>query len=335
MPLDLGQIVNGAFSTLGRHWKQLFGIGGAVYGGVLAVIAAATAIAYSATSDHLHRIVDLPSGASARSEDVAPLIIAFGSVWLVAMVLFITGTAMMQATAPAVLQDAVLGRRSTFGVIWRRAWARVPAVIGTVILTSLIAMVPMLLAIAAFVALMVSAVASDSGAVTAVVVSVGILGFLVLGPVAVWLWVKFSLAPSAVVFERQRPVAALRRSAQLVRGAWWRIFGISALAFVMAAVASYIIQLPFTFVGMFTSAVGASDLGSDPTPAAVVLAMGGYLTAVLIGQLIGQLISATFPPLVIGLLYVDRRIRNENLGAALAEAAAAPPQQGRWSPFSR
>ncbi|MFF0285718.1 hypothetical protein [Streptomyces sp. NPDC005262] len=327
-PLGLGDILGGAFSTMGRYWKQLFGVGAAVYGGALVVVGAAVAIAYSAVSDPLHRVMGLSSQQSPRTEDVVPLVIALGAVWLVAVLVLMTATAMMYATVPAVLQDAVLGRPTTFGIIWRRAWARVPAVIGTVLLTSLVAVVPAVLMMLAFIAMTITFITLDSGSGSGVAIAVGILGALATAPLAIWLWVKFSLAPAAAVFEGQRPIAALRRSSQLVRGDWWRIFGISLLAMLMAAVASYIIQLPFSILGMFPGVLGMESLGSDPNAAAVVVAMSGYLVVTLLGQLVSQLVSATFPQLVTGLLYVDRRMRNENLGPVLAEAAAVPPQFG-------
>ncbi|MDX2729265.1 MULTISPECIES: hypothetical protein [unclassified Streptomyces] len=326
-PLGLGDILGGAFSTMGRYWKQLFGVGAAVYGGALVVVGAAVAIAYSAVSDPLHRVMELSSEESPRSEDIVPLAIALGAVWLVAVLVLMTATAMMYATVPAVLQDAVLGRPTTFGIIWRRAWARVPAVIGTVLLTSLVAVIPIVLMMVAFIAMTIAFITLD-GSGSGVAIAVGVLGALATAPLAIWLWVKFSLAPAAAVFEGQRPVAALRRSSQLVRGDWWRIFGISLLAILMAAVASYIIQLPFSILGMFPGVIGMESLGSDPNATAVVVAMSGYLVATLLGQLVSQLVSATFPQLVTGLLYVDRRMRNENLGPVLAEAAAVPPQFG-------
>ncbi len=312
---------------MGRYWKQLFGVGAAVYGGALVVVGAAVAIAYSAVSDPLHRVMELSSEESPRSGDIVPLAIALGAVWLVAVLVLMTATAMMYATVPAVLQDAVLGRPTTFGIIWRRAWARVPAVIGTVLLTSLVAVIPIVLMMVAFIAMTIAFITLD-GSGSGVAIAVGVLGALATAPLAIWLWVKFSLAPAAAVFEGQRPVAALRRSSQLVRGDWWRIFGISLLAILMAAVASYIIQLPFSILGMFPGVIGMESLGSDPNATAVVVAMSGYLVATLLGQLVSQLVSATFPQLVTGLLYVDRRMRNENLGPVLAEAAAVPPQFG-------
>ena len=32
-PLGLGDVLGGAFSTMGRYWKQLFGMAAALYGG--------------------------------------------------------------------------------------------------------------------------------------------------------------------------------------------------------------------------------------------------------------------------------------------------------------
>lgn len=325
-PLKLGDVFNGAFATVGRYWKQLFGMGAAVYGGTLVLVGIAVLIAYSAVRENLDHVFALHSSQDPATEDVVPLLTAFGLIWLVALVALAIGTAMMYATVPTILQEAVLGRRIAFGEVWRRAWARVPSVIGTVLLMSLIAVVPGLLMMVAFIGLIVTAITMDSGAGTTVAITVGILGTLATAPLAAWLWVKFSLAPSAVVFEGQGPVRALRRSSQLVRGDWWRIFGITLLACGVAATASYIVQLPFMVLGTFSGAIGGSGLGDDPSPAAVVFAMSGYMIAILLGQLLGQMIAATFPQLVTGLLYVDRRIRTEDLAPVLAEAASVPPQ---------
>ncbi|MFB8088739.1 hypothetical protein [Streptomyces sp. NPDC055992] len=324
-PLGVGEIFGGAFSTLGRYGKQLLAVGAALYGGALLVVGAAVAVAYSAVSDHLDRLFALNGDEDPASRDLVPVLIAFGVVALLAILSMVVASAVVYSAVPAVLQEAVLGRPTTFSVVWRRAWARMPAVVGALLLTGLITMVPMLLAVGALTAGIIGAVAMDSDGSVALVLA-GVVCFLGFVPVATWLWVKFSLAPSAVVLEDQGPVASLRRSATLVRGAWWRVFGVTLLAGVLAAVASYVIQIPFTFLGMFTGMIGSVGLGEDPSPAAILTAMSGYLVLMLLGQLVSQLVVAVFPPLVTGLLYVDRRIRTENLGPVLAEAAAVPPQ---------
>ncbi|MEU1473455.1 hypothetical protein ABZ434_35250 [Streptomyces sp. NPDC005761] len=325
-PLRLGDVFNGAFATVGRHGKQLLGVGAAAYGGALALVLTAAAVAYSAVADHLDRILALGSDENPRAEDWVPLVVAFGAVAVVGLVAAVISTALMYTAVPAVLQEAVLGRPTTFSAVWRRAWNRMPAVIATVMLTWLIVLVPILLAWAGFLAIVIAAVSTDSDGGQVAVIVIGLLGALVTAPLATWLWVKFSLAPSAVVFENQGPIAAMRRSSRLVRGDWWRIFGITLLAGAVAGFAGYVIQMPFSLLGMFSGMLGTVNLGDDPNPAAVVVAIGGYVLSMLVGQLVSQLVVATFPPLVTGLLYVDRRIRTENLGPVLAEAAALPPQ---------
>ncbi|MFE7616317.1 hypothetical protein [Streptomyces sp. NPDC057496] len=325
-PLKLGDMLGGAFNTMGRYWKQLLGMGATAYGGALVIVVTTALIAYSTISDRLHRVVELSADEDAASSDVVPLVIALCVVWLVAMLAFVVATALMYATVPVVLQEAVLGRSTTFAAVWHRAWARVPAVIGTVILCFLVAVLPMLLMMVGFFALVIGAITSAHGTGATLWITLGFLGSFATAPLAIWLWVKFCLAPSVAVFENQSPVAALRRSSQLVRGDWWRVFGITLLAFCIAAVANYLIQIPFSFLGMFSGIIGGATLDADPNPASVALAMSGYLVIMLLGQLIGQLLSATFPQLVTGLVYVDRRIRTENLGPVLAEAAAVPPQ---------
>ncbi|MER7727172.1 hypothetical protein [Streptomyces sp. NPDC096323] len=325
-PLRLGDLMGGAFATVGRYGKQLLGVGAAAYGGALAVVLAAAAIAYSAVADHLDSILALGTDENPRTEDWVPLVVAFGAVAVVGMIAAVLSTALMYTAAPAVLQEAVLGRPVTFSVIWKRAWNRMPAVVGTVLLTGLIVMVPILLVWVAFLAIVIAAVSTDSGGAQPLMIVIGVLGALATAPLATWLWVKFSLAPSAVVFENQGPIAAMRRSSRLVRGDWWRVFGMTLLAGALAGAASYVIQLPFTLLGMFSGMLGSMNLGDDPNPASVVVAVSGYVLSLLVGQLISQMVVATFPPLVAGLLYVDRRIRTENLGPVLAEAAAVPPQ---------
>ncbi|WP_274556952.1 hypothetical protein [Streptomyces spiramyceticus] len=318
-PLGLGDILGGTFTTMGRYWKQLFGIAVLMYGGALLVVVGAVAIALSATHDTLQTVFDSANDEDPPWDELWTLLISFGVVWIVAMLSMVVATATIMAACPAVLQDAVLGRRTTFGAVWRRAWPRVPAVIGAMLLPWLVAMVTMGLFMVSYVVLIVSFLSQDTSGAWA---ALGFVVFLAFIPLAVWLWVRFSLAPAAVVFESQGPVAALRRSSQLVQGAWWRIFGITVLASIMAMVAGYIIQLPLTMIGALTSMPGMAEVGPEPGVGEALVAMGSYLVFILLGSIISQIVATTFPQLVTGLLYVDQRIRKENLAPVLAEAAA-------------
>ncbi|MET7619523.1 hypothetical protein [Streptomyces sp. NPDC005408] len=322
-PLGLGDILGGAFVTMGRYWKQLFGMAAAVYGAATAAVGAALAIAYALVGDHLRAIYSATSDEPPVWDDIRPVLISFVVIWAIGTIFMLLATAMVYAACPAILQDAVLGKPATFGVIWRRAAAGAPAVIGTVFLTGLLCLIPIALFVTAFVALMIALLASGTGPL--IVPPLAFIGALVTAPPAVWLWVKFSLAPAAAVFEGQGVLDAMRRSSKLVRGDWWRIFGITVLAAVIAGIAAYVIQIPLSFVQMIPGLIGSSDVGSDPTGSQVLVYLGGALVLALVSQLIGQILVAAFPQLVASLLYVDRRIRTENLAPTLAEAAAVPP----------
>jgi hypothetical protein len=323
-PLRVNDILGGAVGTVGRYWKQLLGIAATLYGGAALLVGVALAVLYAVLSDRIHTIfstseTDVSDGAHVSWHQAAPVVFSFAGVIVGAMLLMVVCTAMVYATCGTVLQEAVLGRPTTFSVVWRRAWSRAPSMIGTLLLSGLIVMIPMLVIAGAASAVIAVAVSVDSP-VLAIVTAV--LGALLLAPPTAWLWVLLTLAPAAVVFERQGPLSALRRSARLVRGAWWRTFGISLLGVVIGAGAGYFIQFPFSMAGMFSSLPLTTTIENDPTPAQIAAGVAGYLALSLLGQTLSQMVSATFPQLVTGLLYVDRRMRKENLGPALAEAAA-------------
>ncbi|MCZ7461060.1 DUF7847 domain-containing protein [Streptomyces sp. WMMC940] len=335
-PLDLGDVLGGAFASIGRGWKQLYGTAVAVYLGAALLVGGAIAMAYSAVGDRLHEIVDLPRGGEPSWDQVQPLVVAFVCVWVFAVVVMLLSTTVVTAAVPAVLQDTVLGRPVVFGAVWRRAWVRVPAVLGTVLLTGLIALVPVALLMVGFVALMVGLLTSldGDGGAAGVPAALGFLGVLATAPVAVWLWVKFSLAAHVAVFEGQGPVRSMRRSWDLVRGGWWRIFGISLLGYLMAAVVSIVIREAVDATSVFPMA-GTAPLDEGEDLATLLVGMSGWFALALVGQLVAQIVTSTFPQLVTGLLYVDQRIRNENLAPVLASAAGgtgphppAPPVAG-------
>ncbi|MFE3253961.1 oxidoreductase [Streptomyces sp. NPDC059209] len=324
-PLDLGEILGGAFATLGRYWRQLLGIAVAVYGVALLVAGGALTVAYAAVGDHLSAVVDTPARSSPSWDDIRPLIITFAVVWVVVTAVLLLANAMMQACCPAIVQEAVLGRPVRVGTVLLRALSRVPAVIATAFLSGLIMIVPVLLFITGIVSTMVTVVATGGWDPAGWLIPLAFAGALVLGPLAVWLWVLFSLAPAAVVIESRGPVGALRRSVELVRGSWWRICGISLLAFVIASVAGMALQQLFNVTRLFPGAFDAGEFGYEPTFGQIFVAVSGYLVLALVAQLVSQIFSTTFPQLVLGLLYIDQRIRKEDLAPALISAASAPP----------
>ncbi|MFE3432143.1 MULTISPECIES: hypothetical protein [unclassified Streptomyces] len=322
-------MLSGAFTTIGRYWKPLIGMALTLFGGATLVMIVALVVAGSAVASQWDELTSRSPG-SPDAAHVVPLGIAFGALMILGMIAYLLASAVVQAAVPVVLQEAVLGRPVRFGEVWRRAWARVWSIIGTVFLTGLILLVPMALFLAGFAGLMVYTISlgDEDGVVPLIVV--GLIGALLIGPFAVWLWVRFSLAPTVVVFEHQRPVAALRRSAQLVRGTWWRVFGVALLAYALASMIGYMVQMPFQMIGLLPGMFQPDEVGADPSGGELIALFGGLIVLSFVSQLIAQLFTAVFPPLVTGLLYVDLRMRTENLGPVLAEAAGStlPEQYG-------
>jgi hypothetical protein len=322
-PLRLNDILNGAFATIGGYWKQLFALAAIVYGAAVLAVAVAAVVAYAAVGGHLFTLIDLPSGVDPSWDDIRPLLIGFGCLWIFGFLVLLVTTATVQAICPVVVQDAVLGRPATVIGVWRRASPRVPAVLGTVLLSGLIYFVPALLVMVIFAGGI--AVAGAEGSDQAFwLLPLGLLCVLALVPLAIWLSVRFSLAPTVAAVEPQGPVMALRRSVRLVRGNWWRIFGISMLGYLTAGFVSGFLEQLITLVALFPGVIDTNaltDLNSEPTAQQIFSAVGGFVVVALVVSLIGQIISATFPQIVLNLLYVDQRIRRENLAAALIAAA--------------
>ncbi|MGZ6791405.1 MAG: hypothetical protein ACXVFV_00510 [Mycobacteriales bacterium] len=130
---------------------------------------------------------------------------------------------------------------------------------------------------------------------------------------AVRLYVRWSLAPAALVLEGQGVRASLRRSSVLVARGWWRVLGILLLALGISLVVAALVQLPFSLLGH--NPFATSGTLTLTTRDIVVGAVSGAFATLLV---------APFTAGVRALLYVDRRMRAEGLDVALAARLAGP-----------
>ncbi len=112
------------------------------------------------------------------------------------------------------------------------------------------------------------------------------------------LWVALLPAGPIAAMEGTRPMVTVRRAAALSRNSRGRLFGVSLLAAVLAGA-----------VSVFASRLLTSVIGSSDQVTALLLGQG---LSVLIGAVTGAWIGC-----VTAVLYVDLRMRRENLGEAL------------------
>ena len=227
------------------------------------------------------------------------------------------GTVIATAMLTIVVSRAVLGRSVGVGDAWRDSRPQLLRLLGLLIL------LPLLVALAVFIgavpgsALLVAGQEAPGVALLLVGLLAGLMG-------AIWIWVRYSLASPALMLEKQGVITSMRRSAKLVRGSWWRVFGVQMLATILVVIVASIIQMPATFIGALVSGQGMSVFtsGASGTGWAFLIATG-------IGAVIASTVTFPIRAGVTALLYLDQRIRREALDLELARAAGVPGYGGQ------
>ncbi|MFJ4923886.1 glycerophosphoryl diester phosphodiesterase membrane domain-containing protein [Streptomyces sp. NPDC088725] len=308
-PLGVGEILDGAVSTLRAHWRTVLGV--TVTIAVITQLGNLLAQRFLMTGPS-----DLgpnPTAEQAMDEAVRSVRSSL-LVTLPNLALTLIGTLLTTAILTVVISRSVLGRPVTFKEAWAEATPRIPRLLGLTLILPLMGGV--ILAIGILPGVLIGFLAEAKAAGAGVIVLGALAGFAVV----LWLMIRFALASPALMLERQGVVASLRRSAKLVRGAWWRTFGILALTVLMTFVFSLIIGIPFSAIAIAVDGGGFGGLLSGTVP--------DYGWAFLIITGIGGVVSASITlPVSAGvtvLLYVDQRIRREALDIELARAAGIP-----------
>ncbi|MEV6196013.1 hypothetical protein AB0M19_26855 [Streptomyces sp. NPDC051920] len=303
-PLGVGEILDGAVSTMRTYWRTVLGISLAV--AVVTQVAVILLQGFVLDSTDTEALSDPSATLDELSRAMGDTLISSGLVLLVTLL----GTIIATALLTSVTSRAVIGKPVTTGEAWRDARPQLAKLFGLTLLLPLIAVA--ILTAGALPGLLVAAGGStDAG------VALAFLGALGAGVVALWLMIRFSLASPALMLEKQGVVQSMRRSAKLVRGSWWRVFGIQLLATLIANIVASIIVIPFALLAGALSGDGVTgfldssggDLGWT------------YLIVSGIGSVIGSMITFPITAGVTVLLYIDRRIRREALDLDLARAA--------------
>lgn len=133
--------------------------------------------------------------------------------------------------------------------------------------------------------------------------AVGLVLFIVPG---VYLWVRYQFAPQAIVVEHASLGRAFSRSSEIVRGSWWRVFGIDLLIFGGATLVNIVAFLILALLGSGASAIGL--------PSGVVLLVG--MSA----------LWALMDPIVFGVMLLLYQDLSYGAGLRLAAPAAGAPR---------
>jgi hypothetical protein len=129
-----------------------------------------------------------------------------------------------------------------------------------------------------------------------------VLGFIALIIPGIYIATRLSVAAPAVVVEGQRGMGAVRRSWDLVKDNWWRVFGVLAIVGIASVLGGNILAAPGLLI---------SDAIGNGMPA-------------LIAQIVAQALLNSLQALAATLIYFDLKARKEMPAAA---HWAVPPEQ--------
>ena len=120
-----------------------------------------------------------------------------------------------------------------------------------------------------------------------------VLGFLLCIVPGIWLQGIWAVAVPALLVEDLGPIAALRRSAALVRGGFWRVLGAILLGSLLASLLQGVLTAPVLALQL----TGTSFL----------------VTSLLLGvvQLVGVALTTPYVAALTAVVYVDLRVRKE------------------------
>ncbi|KNB49293.1 glycerophosphoryl diester phosphodiesterase membrane domain-containing protein [Streptomyces caatingaensis] len=301
-PLGVGEILQGSLSTMVKHWRVVLPV---AFGVSLVTQAVATVVTglWREDSEALENLRDNAS----PSRVVEAMGDSIGTMG-VTMVIGLIGSIIAATMLTVVVSRAVLGQSVTAGEAWQSSRPQLARMAGLLLLIPLLMVA--FLAVCTAPGLLLYAAGAD--AVGAALALFGALGGMVG---TMWLWIRYCLAAPVLVLEKQGVIASMRRSAKLVRGAWWRIFGVQILALLLLFAVAMIVEIPVGIVQL----IAAGDLESATT--------FSWTSAVITG--VGAVISSTltlpFTAGVTALIYMDQRIRRESLDVELIRAAGQAP----------
>jgi hypothetical protein len=303
-PISLLEIYDGAFQALRTNPRTMIGVSAVVIAITTLISAVPQAFGLVAFSRALLRD---PGAAGASPQEIATGVTGLASGFIIPAVIEWLAVTVVTGLLIVAVSAAVLGRRTPPGVLWQRTRGRVAALIGVAVLVPL-AILAVVIAFTLPGTLLLIAGATPAGVVLLV------LGVLATVPVAILLGVRWSMAPPALLLEELPVVASIGRSWRLVRGSFWRVFGILVLTGILVSIASSVITFPLVAISALLD-VGNEVPYSNFAITLAQLAIRGVAT------IVSGAIFYPFQASVTALLYIDLRMRREGLDVELIRAS--------------
>lgn len=309
-PLGLGTILGASLMVLRRNPRPTFGLALLI---MSLVSVGSLVLVGIVTFSGIERTLSASDADAAAIEAGA----AAGAILagLFAVGLSLVGGAILQGIVSLEVARGTVGERLRLRGLWNAAKGRIGALIGwsALVMAALIVGV----AIVAGVAVLLFALGDTAGIVFGVLTMLG--GFLVAVFLASWLGTFFAFVPSALMIERLPLRLAIRRSWSLVRGNFWRTFGILLLIIVIVNVVSSVVTAPVSFIGGIGIGL-LNPTGNEEAGIAAFIAI--YIVTIVVSVVIGA-VTIVIQSAAPALLYIDMRMRKEGFDLELTRFVEA------------
>ena len=319
-PLNLGDILDGAFRAVRHNPKVMLGLSLAVVTVMTVVGVLIGQLLVSPFRNWLTRWLDSSPelydafGAAFVNGDAVGWLTQFYAVSVGMGLASALATPIVNGLLTSSVSRSVIGEKATARQVWARVGPRMGVLVGWALLQTLIGILGVT-ALAALIVLGTIALAGVSGALAAVFAIVTSIG---VGILALWLAIRVVLVPPALALENQRLLPTIKRAWNLTDGSWWRLFGITLLTAIIVSVIGQLIAWPLMMAGGLTGVLSGSAAAAGT----------GLVVTSLIATLITTALSTIFTAAVVSLLYIDLRMRKEGLAVQLAAAATTGHTSG-------
>lgn len=252
-PLSLGEIYDGAFAAIRRNPKVMLGVVALVIA-VATIVPALIAYLVSPSAnrwldDGVVTVFD-SSGSSQTSADLG----LDGFAGQVSQALLVTigvylGSIVTTGLLIVAISRSVIGKSYTVSDLWTQVRSKL---VGLVVI-SLLPSIGILLVAGVFIGLIALLASNDAVGLVLLTSLVALVAVLVS---AAWLTTRFVLTPAAYVLEGQRLGASISRGWLLSRGSFWRLLGIYLLSSIITSIVANLVASPGTIIAAFLFPAG-------------------------------------------------------------------------------
>jgi hypothetical protein len=316
-PKTFGMVLNRFFEILRGHWKMLIGVGLIPAAGLALFMVAIIGFIFWKFAPQFGQ-------ASPNLDPTMVLWIFYIILPLYPVVIFVMSLYLAAiATATTRINR---GEEVTIGSAWHQAFSHVGRYFWLIVRQIIVVVLPIFAVMTIIVGGAAGLIAllnrgHGDGSSFVLLFPLIFLCYLGLMVYSIWMAVRFSFSFFASVSEDLTAAQAMARSWQLTRDAFWRIFGVMFVVYLMIYAAQMVVTFAIEFV-VIIAVFGAIALGVTPQSTVFPFLVGiGAIVAIAFFALLYSVTYATLST-ALSILYEDQRMR---LTPSTDTASIPPP----------